>query len=156
MTRAKVRINWTECAAIEIVPGRVSGAPVIKDSRVRPEDLIVNRAEGEACAGHKTSAPRVPFQSATHNFPPAIVPRALRHLLPRHDVQTADEMGWPTLANGLLVDAAERAGLEAIITADRGFRFHVNISARNLAVIILSTNDWPTLQRGAPSILRVL
>jgi len=84
------------------------------------------------------------------------VPRDLRHLLPSHDVHTADEMGWSTLANGLLVDAAERAGFEAIITADRGFRFHVNISARNLAVIILSTNDWPTLQRGAPSILRVL
>jgi uncharacterized protein (DUF433 family) len=33
---------------VESVPGKVSGAPVIKRSRVRPEDLIVNRAEGEA------------------------------------------------------------------------------------------------------------
>jgi uncharacterized protein (DUF433 family) len=47
MTRPRARINWKECAAVETVPGRVSGAPVIKDSRVRPEDLIVNRAEGE-------------------------------------------------------------------------------------------------------------
>jgi len=45
---AKVRINWKECAAVETVPGKVSGAPVIKGSRVRPEDLIVNRTEGEA------------------------------------------------------------------------------------------------------------
>jgi hypothetical protein len=49
-------------------------------------------------------------------------------------------MGWSTLVNGLLVDAAERAGFEAIITADRSFRSHVNISAHNLAVIVLSTN----------------
>ena len=33
---------------METVPGRVSGAPVIKGSRVRPGDLVVNRAEGEA------------------------------------------------------------------------------------------------------------
>jgi uncharacterized protein (DUF433 family) len=41
-------MNWRECAAVETVPGRVSGAPVIKGSRVRPDDLIVNRAAGEA------------------------------------------------------------------------------------------------------------
>jgi uncharacterized protein (DUF433 family) len=44
----KIRTNWKECAVVETVPGKVSGAPVIKGSRVRPEDLIVNRAEGEA------------------------------------------------------------------------------------------------------------
>ena len=48
MAKAKVRINWMECAVIETVPGKVSGAPLIKDSRVRPEDLVINRAEGEA------------------------------------------------------------------------------------------------------------
>ena len=84
------------------------------------------------------------------------VPRALRNLLPGHHVRTAAEMGWTTLANGGLVDAAERAGFEAIITADQNFRFQVDISSRGLAVIILSTNHWPTLQGGAPAILRAL
>ena len=84
------------------------------------------------------------------------MPRALRNLLPGHNVRTAREMGWSHLVNGLLVDAAERAGFEAIITADRGFRFQVNITARNLAVIILSTNYWPTLRRGVPAIMRAL
>ena len=72
------------------------------------------------------------------------VPRTLRNLLPGHDVRTAAEMGWSTLVNGILVDAAERGGFEAMITADRSLRFQVNISARSLAVIILSTNHWPT------------
>jgi len=84
------------------------------------------------------------------------VPRALRNLLPGHAVRTAAEMGWSTLANGNLVDAAERDGFEAIITADRNFGFQVDISSRGLAVIILSTNHWPTLQRGAPAILQAL
>jgi len=48
VTRKKIRMDWKECAAVETVPGRVSGAPVIKGSRVRPDDLVVNRAEGEA------------------------------------------------------------------------------------------------------------
>jgi predicted nuclease of predicted toxin-antitoxin system len=84
------------------------------------------------------------------------MPRTLRNLLPGHDVRTAAQMGWSTLVNGMLIDAAERAGFEGIITADRSFRFQVNISARSLAVIILSTNHWPTLQRGSPAILRAL
>jgi hypothetical protein len=84
------------------------------------------------------------------------LPRALRNLLPGHDVRTAAEMGWSTLANGILVDAAERGGFEAIITADRSIRLQVNISSRRLAVIILSTNHWPALQRGAPAIQQAL
>jgi hypothetical protein len=84
------------------------------------------------------------------------VPRALRNLLPGHDVRTAAEMGWSTLANGILVDAADRGGFEAIITADRSIRLQVNISSRRLAVIILSTNHWPALQRGAPAIQQSL
>ena len=48
MRETRIRMNWKECAAVETVPGRVSGAPVNKGSRVRPDDLVVNRAEGEA------------------------------------------------------------------------------------------------------------
>jgi uncharacterized protein (DUF433 family) len=39
-------IDWTECALIETVPGKMSGAPVLRGTRVRPQDLLVNRDEG--------------------------------------------------------------------------------------------------------------
>ncbi len=39
-------MDWSECPLVERVPGKVSGAPVIVHSRVRPHDLIANRAEG--------------------------------------------------------------------------------------------------------------
>jgi hypothetical protein len=84
------------------------------------------------------------------------VPRALRNLLPGHDVRTAADMGWSTLLNGALVDAAEQAGFQAMITADQNFRFQVDISSRSIAGIVLSTNHWPTLQRGAATILQAL
>lgn len=35
-------MDWTECPVIEVVPGRMSGAPVLRHSRVRPEDLLNN------------------------------------------------------------------------------------------------------------------
>ena len=41
-------MNWTDCPVIEVVPGRMSGAPVLRHSRVRPEDLLANQHEGEA------------------------------------------------------------------------------------------------------------
>ena len=39
-------IDWTECTLIETIPGRMGGQPVIRDSRVRPEDLLINRDQG--------------------------------------------------------------------------------------------------------------
>ncbi len=35
-----------ECPLVEVAPGRLSGAPVIRHSRVRPDDLVQNREQG--------------------------------------------------------------------------------------------------------------
>lgn len=39
-------MDWLDCEVIERVPGRMSGAPVLRHSRVRPEDLLANLEEG--------------------------------------------------------------------------------------------------------------
>ncbi len=39
-------MNWAMCRAVEIVPDRMSGSPVLRGTRVRPEDLLINREEG--------------------------------------------------------------------------------------------------------------
>jgi len=39
-------IDWTECLAVETIPGKLSGQPVIRHSRVRPDDLLANRDQG--------------------------------------------------------------------------------------------------------------
>lgn len=39
-------IDWTKCSLIETVPGRMSGQPVLRGTRVRPQDLLINREEG--------------------------------------------------------------------------------------------------------------
>lgn len=35
-------MNWLECKIIEQRPGKVSGAPVIRGTRVRPDDILNN------------------------------------------------------------------------------------------------------------------
>jgi uncharacterized protein (DUF433 family) len=39
-------IDWTECTLIEIVPGKMSGQPVLSGTRLRPQDLLINREQG--------------------------------------------------------------------------------------------------------------
>ena len=39
-------VDWMQCPVIESVPGRRAGRPVIRRSRVRPEDLIENIEQG--------------------------------------------------------------------------------------------------------------
>ena len=81
------------------------------------------------------------------------VPRPLRGILPGHDVRTAPEMGWAGHTNGQLLDEAEKAGFDAIITSDQNFVSQQNLTGRNIAVIRLSTNIWPTI-RARPQIVQ--
>lgn len=43
---------------------------------------------------------------------------ALRPLLGEHEVVTAAYMGWAGLKNGELLRAAERGGIEVLVTGD--------------------------------------
>jgi Protein of unknown function (DUF433) len=40
------RFDWTECELIETVPGKMAGQPVLRGTRVRPRDLLINREQG--------------------------------------------------------------------------------------------------------------
>ena len=50
-------MDWTGCPTVEVVPGKLSGAPVIVHSRVRPDDLIRNREEGPEWLAENYSLP---------------------------------------------------------------------------------------------------
>ena len=76
----------------------------------------------------------------------ANMPRGLRALLPDHEVRTAREMGWNRLTNGELLAAAEDAGFDAMITADRNIRYQQNLAGRKIALIELTTTHWETIR----------
>jgi predicted nuclease of predicted toxin-antitoxin system len=75
----------------------------------------------------------------------ACVPRPLRKFLPAHAVQTAQEMGWGKLKNGALLQAAEPE-FGAFLTSDQNLKYQQNIAGRKLAILVLPTNDWPTIR----------
>ena len=75
----------------------------------------------------------------------ACVPRPLRKFLPDHIVQTAQEMGWGKLKNGALLQAVEPQ-FDAFLTSDQNLKYQQNIAGRKLAILVLPTNDWPTIR----------
>jgi len=75
-------------------------------------------------------------------------PAPLRHVLVGHTVQTAFELGWGTLQNGALIDAAEAEGFEVFLTTDKTLKHQQNFAGRRLAVVVLSTTSSPRIRAG--------
>lgn len=68
-------------------------------------------------------------------------------MLESHEVVTAFEQGWGTLQNGALLQAAEAAGFEAIVTTDQNLRYQQNLAELGLAILVLMTTDWRLIRQ---------
>lgn len=73
-------------------------------------------------------------------------PAPLRYALKGHVVVEAIERGWERLLNGVLLDAAEAAGLP-FVTADKNIRYQQNLAGRKMALVVLGNAQWPVLRR---------
>lgn len=58
----------------------------------------------------------------------------------------ADELGWQGVENGALLDAAEEAGFDVLLTCDQNVRYQQTFTNRKLALVVPSSNHWPTLR----------
>ena len=70
------------------------------------------------------------------------IPVAIRDALHGHFVRTAHAQGWSTLSNGELLQVAEAAGFDVLLTTDTNLPQQQNLKGRKLAVVILSRNRW--------------
>ena len=70
----------------------------------------------------------------------------MRKLLVAHEIKTAQEMGWGRLKNGELITRAEEAGFEVFVTSDQNLKYQQNLKRKRIALMVLSTNFWPTLR----------
>lgn len=80
-------------------------------------------------------------------------PAPLRRHLRGHEVTKAAERGWEQLENGDLLAAAEEAGFEVLVTADKNLRYQQNLSGRAIAIVELSRGQWPALRPHVQSVL---
>ena len=78
-------------------------------------------------------------------------PRGLAALLIGHTVEEARDHGWDELGNGSLIDAAERADFEVLLTTDKNIRYQQNLKTRKIAIVVLGTLNgrwWNWWRRG--------
>src|SRR5215471_3137886 len=83
-------------------------------------------------------------------------PVAIRNALASHFVRTAYEQGWSTFSNGDLLQAAEEAGFDVLLTADTGLAQQQSLKGRKLAVVILSKNRWTLMKSRLPEIVAAI
>ena len=70
-------------------------------------------------------------------------PLGLARALVDHTVITAKARGWDRLNNGALLEAAETAAVDLLLTTDRGIRYQQNLTARKIAIVVLAgTTKW--------------
>ena len=87
------------------------------------------------------------------------VPRRLSREFPNNfEIKTAQEMGWSSERNGVLLKLAAEEGFDALITADKNMEYQQNSDALPLTVIVLAPlfNRLSNLIPLVPSILGVL
>jgi len=74
------------------------------------------------------------------------VPAPLSSHLTSHIVTEARNRGWDRLTNGELLAEAERAGFDVFLTGDKNIRYQQNLTGRKLAIVVLSTPQWPLIR----------
>ncbi len=71
----------------------------------------------------------------------------IRWFLEGHTVRTAAQEGWDRLRNGELLNAAEAAGFDVLLTTDKNMRYQQNLTRRRIAIILLRKQQWPALRQ---------
>jgi hypothetical protein len=89
-----------------------------------------------------------------HNLPHKL--RASLGASGRHEFVTASYKGWGGLKNGELLSTAEDNGFEVFVTGDRSLVYEQNLGVRRLAIVALSTNNWPIVKNHVPQILAAI
>jgi hypothetical protein len=86
------------------------------------------------------------------------VDEALRRLFVGHECQTCRFAGMSGLSNGRLVEAAESAGFDVLVTVDRKMSSQQNLRGRAIALLILyaKTTNFEDLAQLMPEVIERL
>jgi hypothetical protein len=74
-------------------------------------------------------------------------PSGIARSLAGHDVTEAIERGWHTISNGELLQVAEAAGFDLLLTTDKGIRYQQNLTGRKIAIVVLGNSTWRLVRR---------
>jgi hypothetical protein len=73
-------------------------------------------------------------------------PNPIARTLPNHQVTFARQIGWAELGNGELIQCAEEAGFDLLLSTDKNIRYQQNLSRRKIALVVLGNSQWPMVR----------
>ena len=73
-------------------------------------------------------------------------PKPIARCLAGHEITYARRIGWHELENGELIQMAEEAGYEVLLSTDKNIRYQQNLSGRKIALVILGNSQWPAVR----------
>jgi hypothetical protein len=73
-------------------------------------------------------------------------PKPIALSLVGHQVTYARQIGWHELKNGELLQQAEAAGYEVLLSTDKNIRYQQNLAGRKIAIVILGNQQWPIVR----------
>lgn len=83
------------------------------------------------------------------------VPKIIQKRLSQLSISNVEEMGWRGIKNGALLDLM--AGqFQILITTDKNFPSQQNLKKRQISLVILPTNDVPSVIELLPQIERAI
>lgn len=74
-------------------------------------------------------------------------PRGLVRALAGHAVTEARARGWAALKNGDLLNVAEQAGFDVMVTSDKNIKYQQNLKGRKIALVVLDRGRWGSVRR---------
>jgi len=73
-------------------------------------------------------------------------PKPIAECLTGHTVRHARQIGWHELENGELIEQAEKAGFDLILSTDKNIRYQQNLTKRKIAIVVLTNQQWPVVK----------
>lgn len=73
-------------------------------------------------------------------------PKPIAASLVGHEVTFSRQIGWHQLENGELIQQAEAAGYDLLLSTDKNIRYQQNLANRKIAIVVLSNQQWPVLR----------
>ena len=73
-------------------------------------------------------------------------PSGITRRLADHNVTEARELCWDKISNGDLLNAAEAAGFDVLLTTDKNIRYQQNLTGRKISIVVLGNSQWPVVR----------
>jgi uncharacterized protein (DUF433 family) len=147
-------LDWSQCPAVESIPGKVSGAWVFRDTRLPVATVIENledlsieevmeqfdvtREQITAVLEFVAQSLKAPGPGANHGAPGGV-----SRVLQGHVIVTAKAKGWDRLANGALLKVAGETGVDLLSTTDQRIYYQQNLMGRKIAIAVLAGAATP-------------